>query len=333
MSDSTVFVGLDYHDRSVQVCIMSPNGQMVRNRAAANDWHEIASAVGPDVQVQAAIEACTGSADLAEQLVEHAGWSVSLAHARYVARLKQSPDKSDYSDGRLLADLTRVGYLPRVWLPPAPVRELRKVVSYREHLVEAHRRAKQRITAVLRDLRAERCQGRRWTKAWLQWLEELQLPESSRWIIHQHLDELADLKKRLAAVQQRLLKLADDDAMTQRLLNLRGVGIVTASVLRAAIGRFDRFRTGKQLSRFCGLSPRNVSSGEKQHDGGLINDANKQLRRVLIELAWRLIRYESRWKELAASMRRRGKAGSVIAAAVANRWTRWLYHQMQTGTN
>jgi transposase len=28
-------------------------------------------------------------------------------------------------------------------------------------------------------------------------------------------------------------------------------------------------------------------------------------------------------------MRRRGKPGSVAAAAVANRWVRWLYHQMQ----
>lgn len=96
------------------------------------------------------------------------------------------------------------------------------------------------------------------------------------------------------------------------------------------IGRFDRFRNGKQLSRFCGLSPRNASSGNRQADAGLIKAGNPQLRVVLVELAHRLKRWEPRWAKLALTMRMRGKKGSVIAAAVANRWVRWLFHQMQT---
>lgn len=52
-------------------------------------------------------------ADLAQELVDRAGWRVELAHPGYVERMKRSPDKSDYSDSRMLADLTRVGYLPR----------------------------------------------------------------------------------------------------------------------------------------------------------------------------------------------------------------------------
>ena len=40
------------------------------------------------------------------------GRQVSLAHATYVHKLKQSPDETDWSDARLLVDLLRVGYLP-----------------------------------------------------------------------------------------------------------------------------------------------------------------------------------------------------------------------------
>ena len=76
----------------------------------------VATQYGTPVRV--AIEACCGAADLGEELVEQLGWNVSLGHPTYIARMKSSPDKSDYSDGRLLADLTRVGYLPRVWLAP-----------------------------------------------------------------------------------------------------------------------------------------------------------------------------------------------------------------------
>jgi len=108
-----------------------------------------------------------------------------------------------------------------------------------------------------------------------------------------------------------------------------GIGPVTAWTLRAEIGRFDRFRPGKQLAKFCGLSPRNSSTNQRPTTGGLIGLGNRELRAVLIESGHRLARYDQRWRELAASMAARGKPGSVRAAAIANRWIRWLYHQMQ----
>jgi transposase len=113
-----------------------------------------------------------------------------------------------------------------------------------------------------------------------------------------------------------------------KLLSLRGIGPVTAWVIRAEIGRFDRFASGKQLSRFCGLSPRNASSGMRQADAGLIKAANPLLRATLIEAAHRLARYDPRWNAMNRQMRMRGKPGSVVAAAVANRWMRWLFHEI-----
>jgi transposase len=120
-----------------------------------------------------------------------------------------------------------------------------------------------------------------------------------------------------------------DDPEVVRLQEQKGIGPVTAWTLRAEIGRFDRFRSGKQLSRFCGLSPRNASSGSRQADAGLMRAANPQLRAVLIEAAHRLARFEPKWRELALRLRAAGKPGSVTAAGVANRWVRWLFHQMQ----
>lgn len=77
-------------------------------------------------------------------------------------------------------------------------------------------------------------------------------------------------------------------------MTLAGVGLVTAATMRAEIGRFDRFDTGKQLARFCGVTPRNASSGARQADAGLIRAGNPQLRTLLIELAHRLIRTSNR---------------------------------------
>jgi len=331
MDRIAVFVGLDYHQDSVQVCVMDGGGRVLANRPCANEWGEIEAMVDRCGQVvRAGIEACTGAASLAEELSERAGWSVDQAHPGYVSRMKQNPDKTDYTDAQMLADLVRVGYLPRVWTAPREVRELRVLIRYRQQLAKARRNAKLRICAILREQRAGRGPGRRWTRAWLKWLGEVAcMSEQSHWVAGEHLAELDSLETRLRRVEDRLEALTRDDPIVQRLLLYKGIGVVTAWTMRAMVGRFDRFRTGKQLSRFCGLTPCNASSGHRQADAGLIRAGDPELRTIIIEAAHRLIRYDPRWKTLAAKMRAGGKKACVVAAAVANRWIRWLFHQMQ----
>jgi transposase len=331
MSIVTVFVGLDYHQQSVQVCVMKASGEVVANRRCPNDWRVIERVAREHGQrVQAAIEACNGAANLADELVHEAGWSVDLAHPGYVSRIKQSPDKTDFSDAQLLADLERVGYLPRVWHAPQAVRELRRLVRYRQQLVAARRNTKLRIRALLRDHRLCCPDANPWTKAWLAWAGATgQLPDLSRWIMNQHLEELAHTSAQIRECEKLLEKVAAVDALATQLQRIPGVGLVTAVTIRAEIGRFDRFRTGKQLARFCGLSPRNASSGGRQADAGLIKAGNPELRRVLTEAAHRLIRYEPRWQALASAMKKRGKPIPLVVAAVANRWVRTLHHQLE----
>jgi transposase len=335
LTSQTVFVGLDYHSESVQVCVLAQNGKLLANRSCRNDWRAVVAAVrerlGPQVEVQAAIEACCGAADLADELTAKANWSVDLAHPGYVARIKQSPDKTDYSDARLLADLERVGYLPRVWLAPEEVRELRRLVRYRQRLAQERRDLKLQIGAALREARQKPpAELNAWTKDWLAWLQNTALlSANARLIIGWRLARLAELAKQIRAVEELLAQQTAKDPLVQKLMTLKGIGLVTAVTIRAEIGRFDRFRTGKQLTRFCGISPRNASSGERQADAGLIRAGNPQLRAVLVEAAHRLMRYDEKWTRLAVRLSRRGKPTSLICAAVANRWMRWLFHQMQ----
>lgn len=333
MDKVTVFVGLDYHQNGVQVCVLSRGGDVLMNGRCENDWERIVRRVSRYGQaVHVAIESCCGAADLAEELVTHTGWSVDLAHPGYVNRMKQNPDKSDYSDGRMLADLVRVGYLPRVWLAPREIRELRQVVRYRQQLINERRNVKLRIRAVLREQRVYFGSGRAWSQPWLTWVRHCEdLREPVAWIVDRHLDRLDSLGDELQAVETRLTETTKNDSVVAKLLSLPGIGPVTAWVLRAEIGRFDRFRTGKQLSRFCGLTPRNASSGDRQADAGLIKAANRELRAMLIQAAHRLVRHEERWSALGGRLEAGGKPRTVVVAAVANRWIRWLFHQMQPG--
>ena len=104
---------------------------------------------------------------------------------------------------------------------------------------------------------------------------------------------------------------------------------MTAWVLRAYVGDFSRFKTAKQLSRYCGLSPCNASSGQRVADAGLVDGCNKLLRATIVQAAHRLIRTVDRWANLAESLRKRGKPKCVIVGAVGNRWVRTLHHAMK----
>ena len=149
--------------------------------------------------------------------------------------MKQTPDKSDFTDARVLADKVRVGYLPEVWLPPPGGRELR-----------------------------------RWTRAWMRWLEQAPLSEQSRLIIEDQLEDLKALERRLAKVEGRLTSLSEGDPIVRKLLAEPGIGPVTAWTLRAEVGRFERFPSGKHLSR-CEFQERldgRAAGGRRSHQGG-----------------------------------------------------------------
>lgn len=122
MIPQPLYVGIDYHQKQLQLCVLDAAAQVRVNRGISNDVQEVAATLRSLGQVTAvAIEACCGAADFGQALAGAGPWRVELAHPGYVARLKQSPDKTDYGDARLLADLTRVGYLPRVWLAPPEI--------------------------------------------------------------------------------------------------------------------------------------------------------------------------------------------------------------------
>lgn len=216
------------------------------------------------VDVQAAIESCTGAANLADELINTAGWNVTLAHPGIVSRMKQNPDKSDHTDAFVLANLKRIGYLPKVWLAPEEIRQLRSLVRHRAQLVKQRTRIKLRIRALLREHRVSSPMGvRPWTQVWLAWLMRVPFNAASAFLREEYLEEIQRLNNKILRLEKKLIAQTADDALVKRLLQMEGIGPITAITMRAEIACFDRFDSGKQLSRYCGVTPRNASSGQK----------------------------------------------------------------------
>lgn len=326
-------VGIDYHFANLQVTVMSPEGAVLINRKCQNKVQEvdrIVSAYGAVKSV--AIEACTGSASFADELRSQTGWDIKLCHPGYVNRMRHNPDKSDKTDGYLLSDLNRVGYLPQVWLAPEGLRDLRVLIRYRKQLVDERKKVRQWVQGLLKMHRVNRPENIKvlWTQKGMRWLNNLKdFGAHTQWVFESYLKEHEHRCQLIKKADVQILKVYEQDSIMQYLDSLPGVGVVGAAVLRTEIGDFSRFRNGKQLSRYVGVSPKNCSSGERQADAGLIKAGNPLLKTVVIEIVHVLLRCDSHWKAFAHKLRAEGKAYCVVVGAVANRWLRKLYYQMR----
>ena len=153
--------------------------------------------------------------------------------------------------------------------------------------------------------------------------------ETIRFVIDDLLEHLQTVEARLTRIERRLQAMTRDDRVVEALLALPGIGPITAWMLRATVGRFDRFRNAKQFARFIGVTPRNASSGERVADAGIVKAGNRELKGVVVQAAQRIKRHHERWAALFQRLVSQGKPKNVATVAVANRWMRSVYTQMK----
>lgn len=95
-------------------------------------------------------------------------------------------------------------------------------------------------------------------------------------------DEIRDLDSKIDAIDKQLSALARQSKDAVRLQQIPGVGVMTATALAASVGDAQQFRSGRHLASWLGLTPRESSSGNKRHLGGISKRGDVYLRKLLI---------------------------------------------------
>jgi transposase len=86
------------------------------------------------------------------------------------------------------------------------------------------------------------------------------------------------------------------------LLDLKGVGFVTAWMLATEVFAWRKIRNRRQLAGLVGLDPTPYQSGDLRREQGISKAGNRRIRWGLVELAWMWLRYQpdselSKWYE------------------------------------
>ena len=74
-----------------------------------------------------------------------------------------------------------------------------------------------------------------------------------------------------------------------------GMGKLTTVTVSREVCDWHRFKNRRQVSAYTGLCPGEYSSGEKRVQGSVTKHGNPRLRSALVELAWRMVRFQPQY--------------------------------------
>nr|WP_295468135.1 IS110 family transposase [Mesorhizobium sp.] len=147
--------------------------------------------------------------------------------------------------------------------------------------------------------------------------------------------QLKVVKQQILENDRRVRASARETELGRRLMEIPGVGPLPllASAFVATVADPHAFKSGRCLSAWIGLVPKQNSSGGKERLGSISKAGNRYLRQLLVVGAMAVIRYAERngtrrpW--LVQLMARR--TTKVAAVALANKTARMVWALMTSG--
>lgn len=144
------------------------------------------------------------------------------------------------------------------------------------------------------------------------------------------------LDEQIKAVESELAQQLAEDERSQRLLEIPGVGPITASVLAVELGDAHQFANARQFAASIGLVPRQYSTGGKPTLLGISKRGDKNLRRLLVQGARTIMqRIQTRTDVLGEWVRDMlcRRHSNVVACALANKMARIAWAILAKGTH
>jgi len=326
--NSTYFIGLDIHKKSITFVIKTHSGQLVQRgtveatRPALTAWaHEINHPwIG-------ALEATMFSGWVYDHLRPHAH-DLQVAHPLLLKAITCAKKKNDRLDADKICDLLRCDLLPRCYMAPSEIRELRRVLRYRNLVMRQAVRMKNKIAGLLMEVGEPYVKEKLHRKKYFyQLLDELEardeVPASVRDLLalsRAQMETCAQLERKLLAALEQHSKLKQ---RVERLRTIDGVGPVVALSWALEIGEPERFGSIRQAVSYCGLCAAQKQSAGKDQRGPLSKQRNKHLQCVLIEAAKLAPRYNEALRTLHDREAKRG-ARNRATVAVARKLVAYL---------
>ena len=287
MLNTTTFVGLDVHARSIKAVALDAMTGEVRSATFGHDAAEVAGWVSSvDPSAKCVYESGVTGFDLQKRLSSMGIDCVVGAVSKMIKPPADRKRKNDRNDAEFLARMLSVGNVVEVWVPDDGCEAARDLVRALDDAREDLKRCKQRLSKFLMRhgyaFSETTPTGRRkgnWTAAHWAWIRSIEFPEKADDDVLAH---YIDATRQAMEDKARLERLVEAEASKPRwkrridsIRCLKGIDVTSAADLVFEAGEFSRFKSG------------------------ITKAGNKHLRRVLVEAAWHYISAGPHPKDLA----------------------------------
>src|SRR5512132_3039729 len=132
------YCGIDLHARTMYVCILSQDGEVMLHRHISASLDALLKAIAPYRDDMVIAVACIFTWYWLADLCAQEGLPFVLGHALSMKAIHGGKAKNDKIDSQKIAVLLRGGMLPQAYVYPAEMRATRDLLRRRMHL--AHKR-------------------------------------------------------------------------------------------------------------------------------------------------------------------------------------------------
>lgn len=285
--ESMHYIGLDIHKKVIAFCIKSKDGKVVDHGIVAANRQTLLQWVKTVPQPWMVAMEATLFTGWVYDLLKPYAVATKVAHPQMLKAITASKKKNDAADAEMIADLLRVNLIPECYMAPFELRELRRILRYRNHIVRMAVKEKNKISGLLMEVGAtyakKRLHGRKYFHQLLDTIEYV--PDSV-------LDMLQLSRSNMElfmAVQKKLVRALKTNPLicdrVKRLMTVPGIGEVTALTWALEIGEPERFTSVRKAVSYCGLCAAQKESAGKAYRGPISKKRNKHLQTMLVEAA------------------------------------------------
>jgi transposase len=282
------------------------------------------------------IEACAGAHHIGRRL-SALGHDVRLIPAQYVKPFRKG-QKNDYRDAEAIAEAVQRPTMRFVPLKSPEQLDLQALHRVRSRLVGERTAVINQLRGFLLECGVVVPQGpaklRQILPSLLAQRTDVLSPRMVR-IIEELTEDWRRLDNRIDAVTAEIQLLAREDECCRRLTSVPGIGVLTASAVVATIGNGAAFTKGRDFAAWLGLTPKQISTGDRTILGGLSKRGNKYVRTLFVIGARAVLAKPGSWVKfgldgwLTAAAQRLHH--NVLAAALANKLARIAWSVLANG--
>lgn len=317
-------VGVDLAKQVIQAHAVDRSGRVVVRKALKRA--AVLPFFGQLPPCTVGMEACGGSHHWGRQL-QAMGHRVKLLPPQHVKPFVLG-QKNDANDAAAVCAAMARSEIPLVAVKTLAQQDLQALHRVRSARVADRTARINQLRGLLAEYGIVLAQGRHTVRRALpQVLEDADngLSFDLRQLLAEIYDELVALDTRIEQLTGRIEQQVRQDPAGQRLLQVPGIGPLTASALIASVGDARQFRSGRHMAAFLGLVPRQHASGGKQRLLGIHKRGDSYLRGLLVHGARSVLRAatdkpdeRSRWLMNLATRRHR----NIATVAQANKTAR-----------